>query len=58
MIDIFTKYMWVVAIKSKSEGDVASALIECLNKIGKKTEILYTDDDKEFKFKRYTKIFE
>ena len=46
MIDIFTKYMWVVAIKSKNEGDVASALIECMNKIGKKPEILYTDDER------------
>jgi hypothetical protein len=45
MIDIFTKYMWVVAIDSKSEGDVASALIECINKMGHKPEILYTDDE-------------
>ena len=45
MIDIFTKYMVVVAINSKSEGDVASALIECLNKMGKNPEIIYTDDE-------------
>lgn len=45
MIDIFTKYMWVVAIQTKNEGDVASALIECINKMGKKPEILYTDDE-------------
>ena len=45
MIDIFTKYMVIVAIKTKSEGDVASALIECLNKMGKKPEILYTDNE-------------
>jgi len=34
MIDIFTKYMWVVAIESKKEGPVASALMECMNKMG------------------------
>ena len=45
MIDIFTKYMVVVAIKSKNEGDIASALLECLNKMGKNPEIIYTDDE-------------
>ena len=45
MIDIFSKYMWVVAIKSKSEGDVAAGLLECFHKMGKKPEILYTDDE-------------
>ena len=45
MIDIFTRYLAVVAIKSKNEGDVASALIECLNKMGHKPEILYSDDE-------------
>ena len=46
MIDIFSKYMVVVAIKSKNEGDVASALIECLHKMGKNPEIIYSDDEK------------
>lgn len=46
MIDIFTKYMWVVALKSKSEGDVASGLIECIHKMNHKPQILYTDDEK------------
>ena len=45
MIDIFTKYMVAVAINSKNEGDVASALLECLNKMGKNPEIIYTDDE-------------
>ena len=35
MIDIFSKYMWVVPIKSKSEGDVAAGLLECFYKMGK-----------------------
>ena len=33
-IDIFSKYMTVVPIPSKSEGDVASALIESFKKHG------------------------
>lgn len=47
MIDVFTKFMVVVAIKSKSEktGDIAAGLIECLHRMGKKPEILYTDDE-------------
>ena len=47
MIDVFTKYMVVVPMMSKSEktGDVAAALIECLNKMGKKPKLLYTDDE-------------
>jgi len=45
LIDIFTKYMVVVPIKSKSEGDVAAGLIEGLNKMGEKPEIIYTDDE-------------
>ena len=32
MIDIFTKYMVVVPIKSKGEGDIASGMIEGLKK--------------------------
>ena len=46
MIDIFTKYMVVVPIKTKNEGDVASALIECLHKMGKNPEIIYSDDER------------
>jgi hypothetical protein len=47
MIDIFTKYMVVVPLASKSEktGDITSALLECLNKMGKNPEIVYTDNE-------------
>ena len=42
MVDIFSKYMVVIPIKSKSAGDAASGLIEGMNKMGKKTEdIMY-----------------
>ena len=45
MIDVFDKLMYVVPIKSKQEGDEASGMIECLNKMGKKPDIIYTDDE-------------
>ena len=32
-------------IKGKKEEDLASGMIECLNKMGKKPEIIYTDDE-------------
>ena len=44
-IDIFSKYMTVVPIPSKSEGDVASALIESFKKMGGFPKLLYTDDE-------------
>ena len=45
MIDVFDKFMHVVPIKGKKEEDLASGMIECLNKMGKKPEIIYTDDE-------------
>ena len=45
IVDVFDKIMHVVPIKSKQEGDVASGMVECLNKMGKKPDIIYTDDD-------------
>ena len=44
-IDVFSKFMVIVPIKSKNEGDVASALIEGFNKMGGKPKLLYTDDE-------------
>ena len=45
-IDVFTKYMVIIPIMSKNEGDVASGMIEALNKMKGKPKILYTDDEK------------
>ena len=45
MIDVFDKFMHVVPRTSKQEGDVASGMIECLHKMGKKPKIIYTDDE-------------
>ena len=44
-IDVFTKFSAVVPITSKSEGDVAAGLLECLEKMGHKPEIIYSDDE-------------
>ena len=46
-LDVFSKFAWVVPLKSKS----ASALVEAFSKIlrsGRKPEILFTDKGKEF----------
>jgi hypothetical protein len=47
MIDIFTKYMTVVPLVSKAEktGDITAGLLECLTKMGKNPEIIYTDNE-------------
>ena len=45
MIDVFDKFMHVVAIKGKKEEDLASGMIECLHKMGKKPKIIFTDDE-------------
>ena len=45
MIDVFDKFMHVVAIKNKKEEDLASGMIECLHKMGKKPKMIYTDDE-------------
>ena len=42
---VFSKYMVVVPIKCKSEGDVASALVKSVNHMGGKCSLLYTDDE-------------
>ena len=53
MIDIFDKFMHVVAIKGKKEEDLASGMIECLHKMGKKPKIIFTDDEQ----RGNTKVF-
>ena len=44
-VDIFTKYAVVVPIKCKKEDDIAAGILECMHKMGKKPEIIYTDDE-------------
>ena len=44
-IDVFDKFMHVVPINGKTEEDLASGIIECIHKMGKKPKIVYTDDE-------------
>ena len=44
-IDIFTKFVVVVPLASKKERDLASGIMECMNEMGKKPKLIYTDDE-------------
>ena len=44
-IDVFDKFMHVVPISGKTEEDLASGIIECVHKMGKKPKIVYTDNE-------------
>jgi hypothetical protein len=57
MIDIFSKYISIVPIKSKSEGDCLAGMIECIIKQGKNPEIIYTDEEKSFSSKYFNQYF-
>ncbi len=48
MIDIFTKYVWVVGLRDKTIPNVLSAIRECLDKMGKKPEVLMSDNEGTF----------
>ena len=45
MIDVFSKYMTVIPMKSKAEGNIASAILEGFQKMDGHPKILYTDDE-------------
>ena len=45
LIDVFTKYAVVVPIKSKDPPDYLAGLMEGLNKMNNKPELLYGDDE-------------
>jgi len=45
MIDIFTKYVAVVLIKTNTIPDVLEAVKECLKKMGGKPETIYSDNE-------------
>ena len=44
-IDVFSKYAAVVPLHNKNGGSIASGILECVKQMGKKPEILYTDDE-------------
>ena len=57
MIDVFSKYMVVLPLPSKDGADVASGFIEGFKKMGKKCELLYTDDETAFSTEYLQKYF-
>jgi len=44
-IDVFSKFVAVIPLMSKSEGDLLSGMMEAIVKMGGKPEIIYTDDE-------------
>lgn len=58
MIDHFSKYMVVVPIKTKTEGDVASGILEAFNKMKHKPKMLYTDDEGSFSSNAMKKYYD
>ena len=45
MIDIFSKFAVVVPIKSKQPPDLLAGIMEGINKMGKKPELVYSDEE-------------
>ena len=45
MVGIFDKFMHAVPIKGRKEEGLASGMIKCLHKMGKKPDLIYTDDE-------------
>ena len=45
MIDIFSKYMTVVPLKSKQTADLLAGIKEAFQNMGRKPEVVYTDDE-------------
>ena len=57
MIDIFSKYAVVIPMTDKTARSVEKGMEEGIEKIGKKPEIIYTDNDGALTAKSFTKWF-
>ena len=56
-VDIFSKWLEVIPIATKDEGDVASGLLEAFHKMGKNPKVLYTDNETSLSSKSIQKYF-
>ena len=56
VIDIFTKFITVVPLKSKLADDVLVGIKEAFSTMGKSPDVLYTDDEGSFHSKQARKI--
>ena len=52
MIDIFTKFISVVPLKTKSADDVLDGIKKAITNMGKPPDMLYTDDEGSFHSKQ------
>ena len=57
LVDVFSKYMVVLPLPTKDGPEVASGLIEGVKKMGKKPEIIYTDEETSFSTDYLQKYF-
>ena len=57
MIDIFTKFISVIPLKTKLSDDVLDAIKEGISNMGKTPFMLYTDDEGSFNSKEANKFY-
>jgi hypothetical protein len=57
MIDIFSKYMTVVPLESKQTAELLKGIKEAFQNMGKKPEVIYTDDEGALNSKEIQKYF-
>ena len=57
IIDIFTKFMTVVPLKTKQPDDVLEGLKEGIKTMGKNPQTIYSDDEGSFNSKQVQKYF-
>ena len=56
-IDIFTKFITVVPLKSKIADDVLEGIKEAFSTMGKSPDVLYTDDEGSFYSKQAEQFY-
>ena len=56
VIDVFTKYAWVKALKDKKGKTVLNAFIEIVNESNRKPNNLWVDQGREFLQKTYARM--
>ena len=57
MIDIFSKCMTIVVVKSKAAEDILNAIKEGFDNMGEYPEMLYTDDEGSFHSKQAEEFY-
>ena len=57
LVDIFSKFIVVVPIKTKSEGDLLAGMIEGIKQMGKKPTMIYSDDEGACRTKSFIQYF-